>query len=149
MLAQQHGQSGAFQLANGGRHVAHNERREPLGGFVEQHGQRIAHQSASDGEHLLLAARHAVPRTVLHGGKVWKEREYFVLIPRRDARARRAPSNLEVLRHGEPAEDAPVFRHIADAQACNLEGFPPVHALPMEADFAGACDQAHDGLEGS
>jgi hypothetical protein len=54
----------------------------------------------------------------------------------------------QVLHHGEQAEDAPVLRHIADAEAGKLVGGQAGDGIAVEQHAAVArLHQAHDGLE--
>ena len=75
---------------------------------------RIAHQRAGDREHLLLAAAIWLP-----GGRA-SRRDWGTsrrVVPSTPAaRAARAWRHLQVLAHAEVGEDAPVFRHPAQAQ---------------------------------
>ena len=99
LLADEHAQPGALELGKRRRHLAHDKRRETLGGLIEQHRTRIADQRAGDGKHLLLAAGHARAKALLQRSERREKREDARLVPGRQPGARRPPAHLQVLRH--------------------------------------------------
>ena len=138
LLAQQHRQPLAFERADRLGHLLDDDRRQPFRRLVEQHAARIAHQGAGDGQHLLLAARHAPARPLAHAAEIGKQREQPVLGPGRRAVARRLAADLEILHHRQLGEDAPLLRHIAQAEPGDAVGRQAVDAPAGEAHLAAA-----------
>ena len=56
LLDQQDRQSPVLDLAQHVHDLVDDERRKPLGGFVEQQQRRVQHQDPCNGKHLLLAS---------------------------------------------------------------------------------------------
>jgi hypothetical protein len=113
------------------------------------HGARVAHQRAGDGQHLLLAARHLARPPAAHLGEIREDREQALRRPRLGAVGRYAAADLEVLEHREVGEDAPVFRHVAEAGARDTIARKPVDRAAGEDEAVGAgVDEAHDRLQG-
>src|SRR5688572_7823656 len=53
-----------------------DQRRKPLGGFIQDQQLRVGHQCAPDREHLLLAARELVAEVAAALGELGKESEH-------------------------------------------------------------------------
>src|SRR5207253_4759508 len=96
----------------------------------------------------LLAAAHASAGALAELGEVREKLEQPLRGPRRTA-VGGAPPDVEVLEDAQLGEDAPVFRHPAQAEARDLEGLQPQELLAGEAHAAGAApNEAHDRLHG-
>ena len=125
-------------------------RHQALGRLVEQDDLGLQHHGPGDGEHLLLAARQRAAGLVAPLGQHREVGEDLVqqLRPSGVAHPAAVEAGAQVLHHGQQLEDAPVLRHVADA-----EPRQPVRRLAgdvaaLEGDAALARrDQAHDGLE--
>ncbi len=99
------------------------------------------------GKHLLLAAAHLVGSPLLHAGKVGEDVVEPLARPRA-VRMARPGADLQILVDGQIGEDAPVFRHEADASTADLEGPEASDIGAVELDpSAPALHQAHDGAE--
>ena len=148
LLGEQHGDAFLLHAQHGLGHLLDDHRGEALGGLVEQHRLGIAHQRARDGEHLLLAARHGRGAPAPHLGEVREDREQPLRRPGRAAVGRRAAPDLQILVDGEVGEDAPVLRHVAEAEPRDAEGGRPAMSCAVEAHAPPrSADQAHDGLQ--
>ena len=88
-------------------------------------------------EHLLLAARHAAAAARRHAAEVREQREQLLRRPVRRAAARRLPPRLEVFRHRQVGEDAPVFRYIAQAETRDSVCFERIYSFLMEVNIPG------------
>ena len=61
LLDEQDAEPFALQAHQHAADLAHDDRRQTLGGLVEEEELRIGHQGARHGQHLLLAARERAP----------------------------------------------------------------------------------------
>jgi hypothetical protein len=96
----------------------------------------------------LLAAGHARAASLAQRDERGKEREQPLVGPGRPCGAGCLPADFQVLGHREIGEDAPVFRHVAHAEARHLVGMQLTQVAAVEHDFAGGSGhQSHDRLE--
>jgi hypothetical protein len=125
-------------------------RHQAFGRLVKQDDFRLQHHGARDRQHLLLAARQRAAGLAAPFGEHRKEGEDFVeqgLAPLfGDAAA--VEAGAQIFHDRQQAEDAPVFRHIADAEPRQLVRRQPGDGIAVEQHRAVArLHQAHDGLE--
>src|SRR6516165_2678185 len=113
LLDQQDRNAFVAHLCHDLKHLAHDQRREPLRGLIENQQLGIEQQRAADREHLLLAAGELAPRVLLSLSEAGKE-----LVD-----ALRGPWSLALQRHfqilidTEIGKDAPPFGNVADPNA--------------------------------
>ena len=93
-------------------HFLHDQRRQPLRRLVQQQQLRVQQQRARDRQHLLLAAGKLPALVALAFGQARKQLVDALDGPRAGALDR----HLEVFVDRQVGEDAPPFRHEADAQ---------------------------------
>ena len=108
-----------------------------------------SHQGARDREHLLLAARERARALVAPFKQAREELGNAFGRPRlRASVTPGAAGHLEVLVHREFPEDAPVLRHVADAEPGHAEWGQAANVHTPQPDVAGTrrCE-ANDALQ--
>ncbi len=122
-----------------GRQFIDDDRRKPLGGFVQQQQPRIAHQRAGDCQHLLLATRKLIAPVVDTLFQPGEQVEYAFFVPLRSGFLRPGLfSDLEVFANRQRREDFAFLRYESDATAKTLVGR---HALQVLAVIGHAAPQ--------
>src|SRR5262249_60195405 len=110
---------------------------DPQARRAEHEEARSRHERPRNREHLTLTAGERA-RTLGHAlaqhGKEPEDPLEHLLSALRVAVAEGAEA--EVLRHGEPAEEPPTFRHEGDAQIDAVGRLHPVDTLSIEPDLA-------------
>jgi hypothetical protein len=149
LLGQHDREARGLELGDALAQLLDDQWRQALRRLVEQQELGIAHQRAGDGQHLLLAAGQHAAAAVADLGQVGKEREHLLLAPGRAAVGADAAGDIEILPHRELGEDAPVFRHEADAEPTDAvrAHMGDVAALPHHTSAAGR-REAHDRAHG-
>src|SRR2546427_704652 len=132
LLDQQDGEARALELGDDAPDLAHQQRRQPLGGLVHQQERRVAHQGAADGQHLLLAARELAGAALRALGQAGEERVNLLERPAPPA----AAGDVEVLAHAERGEHAAALRHQRHAALDAAERRPRGDVVIPEAHAA-------------
>ena len=150
LLDQQDGDAFLVQDVDDLADLRDHARHQSFGRLVQQDDLGLQHHGAGDGQHLLLAARQRATGLRATLGETREIGEGLVqqllLLLLGDAVAIEA--GAQVLHHSEQLEDAPVLRHVTDAEAGELVRRHACDGLALEQDFALArIDQPHDGLE--
>src|SRR5438034_1251362 len=144
LLGQENREPAALEGGDVLRERAHDHRREPLRRLVQQEEPRVGHQRPRDRQHLLLAAGEARAALAAELPELREEPEDALDRPP----AAGPLADPQVLDHREVAEDPPVLRHKADAQARDLVGAEPAQRPSLVQDLASRhVYQPDDGLE--
>ena len=138
LLDEQDGRARLAERREEPHDLLHDEGRQAERRLVAQEQPRPAHQRAADGEHLLLAARQRARELRAPLAQHGKQAIGLVHARRRAARRKsraagqRVAAQLEVVEHGEVAEDAAPLRHQRDARAEDRLGRLAGHVAPVE-----------------
>ena len=119
LLDDEHRGAPLVHLAEDLEELVHDERREPEGELVDDQEARSRHQGTGDAEHLLLASRQRGSRLMGTLAQPREQDEYFfqAVCGGRTVAAARPGPELQVLRHGQPAEQLAALRKVSDAPA--------------------------------
>ena len=115
-----------------------DQRREPLGGFVQHEQIGIGEQCPADGEHLLLAARELVAAMLEPRAEAREARERALERPRAIAAHAGARGHDQVLAHGQIGEDAASLGYVGDTGPRHAFGFRAGHVASLDANLAAA-----------
>src|SRR5215470_2868934 len=152
LLHEKDGGAPTIDLAEDGREVLHEERREPFRGLVHEHELGPGDQPARDGEHLLLTARQRFALLLVALAQAREVAEHLVdqrAVALRGGRPRSEKAQAQVLRHAQVGQDAPFFRYVGDARPRHLVGGQARELTAVEDDAPlTRGHQAHDAPQG-
>ena len=150
MFDEEDGCAFLVQTVQDGEHFLHEFRGQSHGGFVEDEDLGIAHPRAGQGEHLLLPPAEGageLPRAFAQAGE--NIHNHLEVACSAGFVAPDPSAELQVLHHGQSAEDAAPLRNVGETEAEDAVGGHPAHVAPLENDRTLERQHAGDRAEGS